>query len=115
MEIIYRNRTVEKHFNPKFEKSWRYPSKVREKLLAVNNFLEAAISLNDVCYFPPYRFHQLKGDRKGEWSIYLGNTGWRVTVIPCDENKNPILSGDILNRCKYIKIVMVTEVSNHYE
>ena len=45
----------------------------------------------------------------------LGNTGYRVTMIPCDNEGNEITEGDILAQCKTIKIVKVTEVSNHYE
>ena len=74
-----------------------------------------ADSLIDVANYLPFHFERLRGDRKDEWSIRLGNTGYRVTMIPCDENENEILEGDILANCKMIKIVKVTEVSNHYE
>ena len=36
-------------------------------------------------------------------------------MIPCDDNGNEIVYGDIMAQCKMIKIVKVTEVSNHYE
>ena len=36
-------------------------------------------------------------------------------MIPCDNDGIEITEGDILARCKTIKIVKVTEVSNHYE
>lgn len=36
-------------------------------------------------------------------------------MIPCDADENEITDGDIMAQCKYIKIVKVTEVSNHYE
>ena len=36
-------------------------------------------------------------------------------MIPCDDNRNEIVYGDIMAQCKMIKIVKVTEVSNHYE
>ena len=62
-----------------------------------------------------FHFEHLKGDRKDEWSIRLGNTGYRVTMIPCDNDGKEITEGDILSQCKMIKIVKVTEVSNHYE
>lgn len=62
-----------------------------------------------------FHFHGLHGNRKGEWSIYLGNTGYRVTMIPCDNNGVEILDGDIMAKCKIIKIICITEVSNHYE
>jgi plasmid maintenance system killer protein len=69
----------------------------------------------DIANFLPFHFEHLKGNRKEEWSIRLGNTGYRVTMIPCDDNENEIIGGDILAQCKTIKIVKVTEVSNHYE
>lgn len=74
-----------------------------------------AESLMDIANYPPFHFEHLKGDRKDEWSIRLGNTGYRVTMIPCDNDGNEIVKGDILAKCKMIKIVKVTEVSNHYE
>lgn len=36
-------------------------------------------------------------------------------MIPCDNEGQEITEGDILFQCKIIKIVKVTEVSNHYE
>lgn len=37
-----------------------------------------------------------RGDRKDEWSIRLGKTGYRVTMIPCDNDGSEIIKGDIL-------------------
>ncbi|MBQ0059944.1 MAG: hypothetical protein KBS83_08370 [Lachnospiraceae bacterium] len=74
-----------------------------------------ATSLQDIVNYPPFHFHPLKGDRKGEWSIYLGKTGYRVAMIPCDGDGNEIIEGDIIAWCKSIKVICVTEVSNHYE
>ncbi len=82
---------------------------------AAENYIINADSLMDIANYPPFHFEHLKGDRKDEWSIRLGNTGYRVTMIPSDENEQEILDGDILSQCKMIKIVKVTEVSNHYE
>lgn len=115
IRVLYKNARAEKQFSSKYMHTWRYPEKVKEKLLSVENFLLNASSLQDVAAYPPFRFHRLAGDRKGEWSISLGNTGYRVTFIPCDDQERELLDGDILSQCKLIKIVLVTEVSNHYE
>lgn len=115
MVIKYKNKSAEQQFSSKHQKRWRYPETVKEKLKATKNFIEQANSLLDIVNYPPFHFHQLHGDRKGEWSIYLGRTGYRVTLIPCDGNGKEILTGDIIAECKSIKIVVVTEVSNHYE
>lgn len=115
MTIRFKNETVEKQFSSKYKKNWRYPEKVKKKLEATENIIQNASSLQDIVNYPPFHFHSLKGDRKGEWSIYLGNTGYRVTLIPCDDKGCAIIEGDIIAQCKSIKIVKVTEVSNHYE
>jgi len=115
MQIIYKNATVEKQFSSAYKKKWRYPEQVKKKLESAENFILSADSLMDVATYSPFHFERLKGDRKDEWSIRLGNTGYRVTMIPCDGEKKEIIGGDILAQCKIIKIVKVTEVSNHYE
>lgn len=115
MKILYKNGTAERQFSSKYSSKWKYPKQVGIKLQATENFLEQAVSLQDVVNYPPFHFHKLEGDRKHEWSIYLGNTGYRVTLIPCDDHENQIVSGDIIGQCKMIKVVLVTEVSNHYE
>ena len=115
MNILYKNKFAEKQFCSRYKKKWKYPEQVRKKLEAAENYMINADSLMDVANYLPFHFERLRGDRKDEWSIRLGNTGYRVTMIPCDENENEILEGDILANCKIIKIVKVTEVSNHYE
>lgn len=115
MIIKYRNKTVEQQFCSKYQKKWRYPEQVKEKLKAAVNFIEQADSLLDIINYPPFHFHPLLGNRKGEWSIYLGRTGYRITLVPCDDKGQEIRGGDIVAQCKVIKIVVITEVSNHYE
>lgn len=115
MKILFKNKTVEKQFCSKYKKSWKYPDQVKRKLEQAENFIENSNSLLDIANYPPFHFERLKGKRKHEWSIRLGNTGYRVTMIPCDENEQEIIDGDIMAQCKFIKIVKVTEVSNHYE
>lgn len=115
MEIRYNTKKTEKQFSSKYKKNWTYPAQVSKKLVAIETFIKAATSLEDIKNYPSYRFHKLVGDRKGEWSISVGNTGYRVTVIPCGDDDKPIIKGDVIAQCKFIKIVLVTEVSNHYE
>jgi len=115
MKILYKNKSAEKQFSPKHQSKWKYPEKVKTKLLSIENAIQQATCLQDIARMPQYHFHHLEGDRKHEWSIYVGNTGYRITLIPCDDNDNEITSGDIMAQCKSIKVVLVTEVSNHYE
>ena len=95
MKILYKDMTAEKQFCSKYKKKWRYPEQVKKKLEAAENYMIEADSLMDIANYPPFHFEHLKGDRKDEWSIRLGNTGYRVTIIPCDENEKEIIEGDI--------------------
>ncbi len=113
--ILYKNETVKKQFCSEYKKKWRYPEQVKVKLEAAENYIKCSNSFLDIANYPPFRLERLKGNRKEEWSIRLGNTGYRVTMIPCDDDGNEIIDGDILAQCRFIKIVKVTEVSNHYE
>ncbi len=112
---MYKNKTAEEQFCSEYKKKWRYPEQVKKKLEAAENFIKSSESLMDIANYSPFRFERLKGNRKDEWSIRLGNTGYRVTMIPCDDAGNKIVEGDIMAQCRMIKIVKVTEVSNHYE
>lgn len=115
MKILYKNRKVEEQFNPLYRGKWRYPKQVIFKLIDTANLIKSIETFYDISRYPPFHLEKLKGTRKDEWSIRLGNTGYRVTLIPCDENGILHVDGDILARCKTIKIIMITEVSNHYE
>lgn len=115
MQILYKNATVKKQFCSEYKKQWRYPEQVKKKLESAENFILNSSSLMDIANYPPFHFEHLKGNRKDEWSIRLGKTGYRVTMIPCGSDENEITEGDILSQCKIIKIVKITEVSNHYE
>ena len=115
MQILYKNETVKRQFCSEYKKTWRYPEPVKKKIEAAENYIKNACSLMDIANYPPFHFEKLKGKRKEEWSIRLGNTGYRVTMIPCDDNGIEITNGDIMSQFKMIKIVEVTEVSKHYE
>ena len=115
MRILYKNDKVKIQFNSSYKKKWRYPEIVKKKLESTENFIKNANSFMDLANYPPFHLEHLQGDRKNEWSIRLGNTGYRVTMIPCDDSDQEIIEGDILSQGKTIKVVSITEVSNHYE
>ena len=114
MEITFKNLRAEKQFSSKYRKNWKYPKQVKTKLEETENYIINANSMQDIAAYPPFHLERLKGNRKDEWSIRLGNTGYRVTFSPCDDKGN-LIDGDILAKCKTIRVIMVTEVSNHYE
>ncbi len=115
MTIVYKNETIKRQFSSEYKKKWRYPEQVKKKLEAAENYILNANSLMDIANYIPFRFERLQGGRKNEWSIRLGNTGYRVTMIPCDDEGKDIVEGDVLAQGKDIHKVKITEVSNHYE
>lgn len=52
-------------------------AKHAEKLLDILDRLDASAQVEDMRY-PGSNLHQLKGDRKGEWSVTISGN-WRVT------------------------------------
>ena len=57
--------------------------------------LENADNLKDVSGFPQYRLHQLKGNKKDQYSItILKSSKYRLIVYPIDENNNIMKSLD---------------------
>lgn len=115
MKILYKNSKVEKICTNEKEAIRKVGSEVARKLFAVLNLLKASKNLKDILVLPQYKLHALKGDRKGEYSIYLGKTtGFRLILIPLDENEKVITSSDMsiytISVC-----VEIVEVSKHYE
>lgn len=116
MLIRYATKKVEKSFSSANAPTWKkYPQEVKEKFFAAMNFIENASSLKDVFGYIPFHFERLIGDRKGQWSIRLGRTGYRVVLYPCDANGTAIQDGDVLSMSCHIRIVEIQEVTNHYE
>ena len=81
------------------------------------NALVNAENLKDISRFPQYRMHQLKGNRKNQYSItILKSSKYRLILYPLDEDESVLESLDnemlMLVKCVCIKI---EEVSEHYE
>lgn len=117
MEIIYHNKKVEE-LSLDIKKAIKKLGKdVAENLHKLINLLESFSNLYDISMFPRYRFHLLKGDRKGQYSITLSKSSKRrVILYPLDEDGKIII--DFSNeKCALIKSIKVEimEVSQHYE
>lgn len=90
-------------------------SKVYKKLSSIINFIENADSLLDIKNYPSFHFHDLDNEYKDQWAIYVGRTGYRIHIIPQDSKNNLIRKGDVTPNIKNIKIILIKEVSNHYD
>lgn len=88
--------------------------KVYKKLSSIINFIENSYSLLDIKNYPAFNFHDLDGEYKDQWVIYIGGTGYRIHIIPQDPNNKLIKKGDVTPNIKNIKIILIMGVSNHY-
>jgi len=116
MDVIYKNKKIKKTCTDFKKAKQKYGDRASEKLFAVINLIEKAKNFNDVKNMPfLYRFHKLKADRKETYSISLGKTKYRLIIKPLDKNEKEIKSNDekIINEST--KIVIILEVSDHYE
>ncbi len=112
MHIEYRNNEIEKICTDLNETKKTYPLKIAEKLLKAINFIKTAESLQDVIQYAPFHFHSLKGKRTGEYAVDVdGRRGsYRIIVRLTDEDTQ-----DVYAIAKSVKIILILEVSKHYE
>lgn len=90
--------------------------KVADKLHSLINFIESAENLIDIKNVPTYQLHPLEGKRKGQFAIDLGRKlGWRLIIIPLDNDGKEWEISDVNALYKFTSIILVWEVSNHYE
>jgi len=71
------------------------PSAMADKLRKLLFSLETAETLEQICRFPGWKLHPLKGDRKGSWSLTVtGN--WRL-IFSYDEQTNTASDIDLVD------------------
>lgn len=117
MKIIYDNTNAKKQCECYKEAKKCFSKVVAEKLHSTIEFLKNAENLLDVYYVPTYKLHPLKGDKRGNFAIDLGRRlGYRLLITPLDENHNIRNTTDnIQEMYKSTSVIIVLEVSNHYE
>ena len=116
IEIIYRNKAVEKICEDTKEAIRKIGDGPGKKLSKLINALKSAQDLSDIQSMPQYKLHMLKGDRKGVYSLYVSNTRYRLEFLPLDKDQNILEPLDnemeMFRQTKYIEII---RISNHYE
>lgn len=89
---------------------------VAEKLFALLNLLESAENLYDVDRMRIYHLHALQGERQGQYALDLGRkSGYRLIVIPMNPGETNEPESDQMLMYKACEIILVWEVSKHYE
>ncbi|MET3616609.1 proteic killer suppression protein [Peptoniphilus olsenii] len=111
MQISYDNNKIKKLCTDyKFAKK-NYIEKIAKKLYQAINFIENAENLKSVMEYRPFYFHDLKGDRSGQYAIDIGSRkdGYRLIILlekPKDE---------VFNNAINITEVIFKEMGKHYE
>lgn len=116
MNILYKDKNIEKQCKDYKIAIKKYNKLVAEKLHGVINFIEDADNLMDVKSIPNYRLHPLKGDKKGEYAIDLGKKlGFRLIIVPLDPKGERWDTTDETTIYNSTSIIIAMEVTNHYE
>lgn len=116
IQIQYRNNKLEKICHDYKKAQKEYNTNVAEKLLALIKLLERVECLNDVYMLRQYNLHPLHGDRKGQYAMDLGRKlGFRLIIIPLNEDGNVWEEKDLQKVYRITTIILVWEVSKHYE
>lgn len=96
MKILYRDSKIKKICCDEKCSIRKYGIDISTRLFKAIDFLKSAKNLSDLLALKQYHLHPLKGDRLGEYSIYLGKTtGFRLIIIPLDENDKRIPQNDM--------------------
>lgn len=110
MKIVFKNKRLQKVCSNRNEAVKKYGAKVGGKLLLRLAQLQAFESLEDVSQKPPFRRHLLTGTYQGCFAVDL-TSRFRLIFEPVFE-KNIKLEDSSLSE---IKLIMIMEVSNHYD
>ena len=111
MDIAYSNKKVEKMCgNDKYAKK-ELGKKVQERLYQRLDWLSAAPNLDFFnTVYRTLRLHKLSGNKDGMYAFEIDKQ-YRLVFYPCNEHGEP----DYENDFKCISVVMIEEVSKHYE
>ena len=117
MEVEYKMEKTKKLCKELAYAKKQLPTEVAEKLLSYINYIEQASCFADIMSYPPFHFHKLHGDRKDDYVLDVGRKlGYRIIIEPLDENYKSLKEEKDINVIKKCtKIVLVVEVTNHYD
>lgn len=99
MEIRFRTRKLKKQYTNHREAEKAYGKDIARRYIKRVNIIKEATDIEELKQLPKLKCHELKGSRKGHWSIKL--TGFYRLIFT--------LEG------KYMEIARIKEVSKHYD
>lgn len=117
MQINYKKEKIRKQCEDFKQAKKDFPIDIAKGIHKAINFIINSKNLDDIIHFVPFRFHDLKGDRKGEYAIDIKGKarGYRMVILPQDNSGEYITDNDIVfGDSKSITILEIKEVGNHY-
>lgn len=117
IKIKYHTKKVETLCTDYKKAKKELPSNVAEKLFSLINLLESAETLSDIHNMNIYHLHVLKGDREGEYALDIAGrkSGYRLIIIPLDDKGNKWETKDTSIIYQSTEIIIIWEVSKHYD
>ena len=117
MKIKYKNKKVKKQCEDLKTAVKDFDNKTAEKLHATINFIKNAKNLRDIVNMPIYHFHHLEGKRKEQYAMDINGrkSGYRLIVVPLDENENEVRRDGAESIFECTNILLIVEVSKHYD
>ena len=117
MDIVYKDAKTEKICKNLKEAKKKFNRDIAEKLMSRINLLQSASNFKDIITLPFLNFHKLQGNLKDKFAIDIGSrrSGYRLILEPLDINGKKFKPCDIDKIMDSVKIILILEVSNHYE
>lgn len=94
---------------------------VANSLLARINALKQATTIKDITVQPQFHFHNLQNKNGKNLDGYFAidargrNDPWRIIIQPLNENRETYVPCHIDEIADKVRIIMIEEVSKHYE
>lgn len=116
MKIVYKNKKVERMCKD-LSYAKREINQYSIKLHSLINLIENAANLNDVARMGIYYLHPLEGKEKGKFALDIAGrkAGWRLIIIPLNENEDKWDTTDVNIIYRSTTAIIAWEVTNHYE
>lgn len=117
MYVEYKKEKLRKQCEELKEAKKKLPTDIAISLLKRIKFIKNAESLSDIINHTSFYFHPLKDNLEGKYAIDIKSrkSPYRLIVVPKYQGKEIRNSEDVFTLADTIEILLVMEVSKHYE
>lgn len=115
MKLIYKNKTVEKECTNLKKLRKKYGKNIALKIELAIDTIKNAEDMSDIIGYHPFKFHALKEDKKGYFSLDIGGrkSNYRMIIEPMDCNGKRFNPCNIDEIIKEIDIIFIVGVNTH--